>query len=135
MCYPDDKPKNGYRRLWEIQQDGRYWAEEDGFGAENDSEIIPYAGLDSNGVFKGPFCIYSMSGIRIEEQESKGEHKTEQFGKFKQYIEESSPDKLILSVTGNHDQLLQPCGDIAPYAEFQKYLFKEKILAELIMKH
>ncbi len=37
-----EKQGDGYRCLWEVQPDGRYWADEDGFGAENDSEIILY---------------------------------------------------------------------------------------------
>ena len=51
------------------QPDGFYWADEDGFGAENDSEIVLYADLDAKGVFKGPFRIYSIKGRRVEEDE------------------------------------------------------------------
>lgn len=47
-----------------------------------------------------------------------------QFDRFRCCIEENVTDKLILSVTGNHDQLLKPEGTVAPYYDFQKYLFQ-----------
>lgn len=71
VCYRTsfEKYGEGYRCFWEIQPDGRYWADEDGFGAEDDSEITLYADLDSRGVFKGPFRIYKIDGRRVEEAE------------------------------------------------------------------
>lgn len=62
--------EDGYRCLWEIQPDGRYWADEDGYGAENDSEIILYADPDGNGMFLSPFRIYEIDGRRIEESDA-----------------------------------------------------------------
>jgi len=47
-----------YIMLWQIQPDGRYWADEDGFGMENDEEIVLYSFIDQNGQFMGPFRIY-----------------------------------------------------------------------------
>lgn len=41
--------------VWLVQPDGRYWEDEDGFGAENDEEIKLYAKLDQNGQFVTPF--------------------------------------------------------------------------------
>lgn len=49
-----------FRMVWEIQPDGRYWADDDGFGMENDEEIRLYTHLDRNGSFTGPFRIYSV---------------------------------------------------------------------------
>lgn len=49
-----------YIMLWEIQPDGRYWADEDGFGMENDEEITLYAFINQKGEFKGPFRIYRV---------------------------------------------------------------------------
>lgn len=66
-----EKQGNGYRCFWEIQPDGRYWADEGGFGAENDAEIILYANLDARGVFKEPFRIYTINGRRVEEADEK----------------------------------------------------------------
>lgn len=49
---------DGYIMLWQVQPDGRYWADEDGFGMTNDREIKLYALIDSHGSFDGPFRIY-----------------------------------------------------------------------------
>lgn len=46
--------------LWQIQPDGRYWEDEDGFGAENEEEVILYTFVDRDGNFTGPFRIYSV---------------------------------------------------------------------------
>lgn len=59
--------EDGYRCLWEIQPDGRYWEDEDRFGREVASEIILYADLNAKGEFKGPFRIYEIDGRRIVE--------------------------------------------------------------------
>lgn len=40
---------------WLVQPDGRYWMDEDGFGMENDDEIVLYAKLDKKGRFVTPF--------------------------------------------------------------------------------
>ncbi len=68
-----ERQGDGYRCLWEIQPDGRYWADADGFGAENDSEIILYADLDAKGVFKEPFRIYTINGKRVDESDEKAD--------------------------------------------------------------
>lgn len=46
--------------LWEIQPDGRYWEDEDGFGGTSDEEVTLYTFLDENGDFTGPFRVYSI---------------------------------------------------------------------------
>ena len=46
--------------LWQIQPDGRYWEDEDGFGAEDEEEVILYTYVDENGDFTGPFRLYSI---------------------------------------------------------------------------
>lgn len=45
---------------WEIQPDGRYWEDEDGFGGTSDSEVTLYTFLDENGDFTGPFRVYRI---------------------------------------------------------------------------
>ena len=40
---------------WTLQPDGRYFADEDGFGAENCEEITLYSSIDTNGKFIEPF--------------------------------------------------------------------------------
>lgn len=55
-----EKRDNGWIFLWQLQPDGWYWADEDGFGAENDSEVVLYTYLNLNGDFTGPFRIYKL---------------------------------------------------------------------------
>lgn len=55
-----EKYGNGYMCLWEIQPDGRYWADDGGFGMENDVEIVLCAYLDEKCNFKGPFQLHSI---------------------------------------------------------------------------
>ena len=40
---------------WTLQPDGRYFEDEDGFGAENCEEITLYSYIDTNGFFTEPF--------------------------------------------------------------------------------
>ena len=49
-----------YALLWQIQPEGRYWEDDDGFGGTLDSEIILYARLDDTGAFIEPFRLYSI---------------------------------------------------------------------------
>lgn len=50
----------GWIFLWQLQPDGWYWADEDGFGGEDDPEVILYTFLDRQGNFSGPFQIYQF---------------------------------------------------------------------------
>lgn len=54
------KRDNGWIFLWQLQPDGWYWADEGGFGAEKDWEVVLYTYLDLNGDFTGPFRIYQL---------------------------------------------------------------------------
>jgi len=40
---------------WTLQPDGRYFADEDGFGWEHFEEVTLYSSIDTNGVFTEPF--------------------------------------------------------------------------------
>ena len=55
-----EKCADGWRVLWEIQPDGRYWEDEDGFGGNSDQEVVLSTVLDTSGSFTGPFRIYSL---------------------------------------------------------------------------
>lgn len=55
-----EKRENGWIFLWQVQPDGRYWGDDSGFGADNDSEVVLYTYLDLNGDFTGPFRIYQV---------------------------------------------------------------------------
>lgn len=43
--------------IWTVQPDGRYWADEDGFGMERDVEIELYSKLNKEGYFIMPFKV------------------------------------------------------------------------------
>ena len=50
--------KNGKALVsWTLQPDGRYFEDEDGFGAEHCEEICLYSYLDKEGKFTKPFSI------------------------------------------------------------------------------
>ena len=49
--------------IWMIQPDGRYWADDDGFGGSGALEVQLYAYIDENGKFLSKFRIYSL-GIK-----------------------------------------------------------------------
>ena len=51
--------ENGRILIWTVQPDGRYWADEDGFGMEDD-EINLYAYVDDDGNFSSKFRIYGV---------------------------------------------------------------------------
>lgn len=55
-----EKRENGWIFLWQVQPDGMYWADDGGFGADNDLEVVLYTYLDLNGDFAGPFRIYKV---------------------------------------------------------------------------
>ena len=53
--------------VWEIQPDGRYWEDENGFGGESDQEILLYTYLDEKGNFTGPFRAYKIGARQLYE--------------------------------------------------------------------
>lgn len=53
-----------YIIIWQVQPDGRYWEDEDGFGASSAAEICLYALLDEDGNYKGPFQVYKVGATR-----------------------------------------------------------------------
>lgn len=70
ICYRTDFSKRDDGRIlmiWEVQPDGMYWADEDGFGAENDLEIRLYSYIDENGNFMHPFRLYSLGSKKYFE--------------------------------------------------------------------
>ena len=54
--------ENGIMMLWQIQPDGRYWEDDDGFGMEHDMEIYLYSVLNEEGRFTAPFRLYRVNG-------------------------------------------------------------------------
>lgn len=71
-----EKTEDGYMFCWEIQPDGRYWADEDGFGFGKGEELILYAYLNDEGLFTSKFKIYTYGvtryfGTDLEDAEAK----------------------------------------------------------------
>lgn len=54
-----------YALIWQIQPDGRYWEDDDGFGGTSDDEIDLYARLDETGNFIEPFRFYSIGSNKL----------------------------------------------------------------------
>lgn len=63
-----EKRDEGWIMLWQIWPDGRYWADSDGFGMENDEEVKLYTFVDRNGNFTGPFRIYKLGNRQLEQK-------------------------------------------------------------------
>lgn len=55
--------------IWQVQPDGRYWEDEDGFGGEDGEEVCLYTYLDSRGRFTAPFRLYSVGGRQFRAEE------------------------------------------------------------------
>lgn len=49
-----------FRMVWEVQPDGRYWEDDDGFGGTSDAEVRLYTYIDSQGRFTAPFRLYNV---------------------------------------------------------------------------
>ena len=65
VCFRSDfeKTEDGWIFKWQLQPDGWYWADEGGFGAEKDLEVILYTFVDLEGNFTGPFQLYSLDNV------------------------------------------------------------------------
>lgn len=74
---------------WCIQPDGRYYADEDGFGAESQEEIELYADLDDNGDFMSKFRIRRIGGIDYEHSDLE-EQQAEEYKKRMELEKEAS---------------------------------------------
>lgn len=49
-----------FKMVWEVQPDGRYWEDDDGFGGTSDAEVKLYAYIDRQGRFTAPFRLYKV---------------------------------------------------------------------------
>ena len=61
--------------IWTVQPDGRYWADEDGFGMEPDDEIELISYFNKKGEFVMPFADYNVK--KQEETLAQFEERTE----------------------------------------------------------
>lgn len=55
-----EKWDSGWIFKWQLQPDGWYWADEGGFGGEDDLEVVLYTFVDQSGDFTGPFRLYRL---------------------------------------------------------------------------
>lgn len=76
-CLPDPRVcfrtsfcrnEEGFLMIWEVQPDGRYWEDGDGYGGTSDPEVRLCAQIDEEGRFTGPFRLYKV-GTRIFREE------------------------------------------------------------------
>lgn len=56
---------------WQVQPDGRYWEDEDGFGMTPEEEIVLYTFLDLDGNFTDPFKLYRIGRREYHSLEEK----------------------------------------------------------------
>ena len=62
FCHEDN---GGFLMVWEVQPDGRYWEDEDGFGGTSDLEVKLYSHIDTLGRFTAPFRLYKVGTQRL----------------------------------------------------------------------
>ncbi len=84
---------------WQVQPDGRYWADDDGFGADNDYEIILYSFITEDGKFESPFHIYKIGNVKyygtdLEEQEKQEYEKWQEEERKRVELGESVDDTI-----------------------------------------
>ena len=63
-CDREPLPDGRSLFLWEVQPDGRCWADSDGFGMENDEEIVLYSVM-KDGELTTPFRFYSIGRRKV----------------------------------------------------------------------
>lgn len=66
-----EKRGDKFIMLWQVQPDGRYWEDEDGFGMTPEEEIVLYTHIDMDGNFTGPFKIYRIGWREYYSEEEK----------------------------------------------------------------
>ena len=108
--------KRSYMMIWQIQPDGRYWEDEEGFGGTSDPEICLYAFINGNGNFSEKFRLYKY-GTKMVYEEQRRLEKEEQKRK-----EEESKRKLEEATKEGMKQLYKL---IDPMPEMGKYEQKE----------
>lgn len=52
--------------IWQVQPDGSYYSDDDGFGSEDSIAVKLYALIDRNGRFTGPFRAYRIGDEKFD---------------------------------------------------------------------
>lgn len=89
--------ENGWIFEWQIQPDGRYWEDEDGFGAEKDLEVVLYTFVDHRGEFSGPFRLYKLGSVGYSMDRFTGNHACSQ----KEMLENTKGEETYVICPGN----------------------------------
>ena len=84
-----EKRDKGWIFKWQLQPDGWYWADEGGFGGEDDWEVVLYTFVDLDGRFTGPFRIYQLGETGYAMDRFTGSHARS----MKQALEASSDEE------------------------------------------
>lgn len=88
------QPDGTHLVQWELQPDGQYWADDGGFGMENDDEIQLYSYLDQYGNFTAPFRLHHV-GDREYFGTDREEQLVQQYHQRKESPFEKSMDQLL----------------------------------------
>lgn len=109
---------------WTVQPDGRYWADEDGFGGENEDRVVLHSYINENGEFVTPFADfrYRVQLESLEEYQKRSE----------QYMKNSMPDGFDLWVSGSVKKKVNREGHYkAFYGSRVVFSLKKEICEEL----
>ena len=100
--------KHGFALFsWMVQPDGRYDADEDGYGADSEDEIVLYSYMDKNGSFVTPFADFKYNRQLESLEEFQG-----RTGKF---IWNSLPDGHELWVSESARSKVDRFGHYKPF--------------------
>lgn len=133
-----EKRENGWILLWQIQPDGWYWADEDGFGAEKDLEVTLFTYVDRNGDFTAPFRLYCLGNTCFAMDRFTSRHAGSQTNTLKMIREGSGHGRLDEDI---FPQLMRPDSRYAGNRTYQirnreeaEEYWKDPVLAEDLMQ-
>ncbi len=115
-----EKRDEGWIMLWQIWPDGRYWADSDGFGMENNEEVTLYTFVDRDGNFTGPFRIYKLGNRGYALDRFHGSHGSAQAAALNA-LKEGTPRSFIRG-----DLFPQLWGQPAKYVGDRFYLLRNR---------
>lgn len=115
-----EKRENGWIFLWQLQPDGWYWADEGGFGGEDDLKVVLYTYLNLRGDFTGPFRIYQLGSRGYAMDRFLGNHTHTQKWAMEVTVDDES------HVTYPSDILPQLWGCKVNYAHDEFYQLRDR---------
>ncbi|MBO6177870.1 MAG: hypothetical protein J6O04_01680 [Selenomonadaceae bacterium] len=102
---------------WQLQPDGWYWADEDGYGAEDDLEIVLYTYITEDGKFEAPFRIYEIGrvtyyGTDLEEREKQEYEERQEVERKRIESGESVDDAIRRFINMTADEFIKIAGEL-----------------------